>query len=105
MATAIIAIGTIGGNVARQRAAGGETVVLSAGDPDAAKKLATEIGARAEAARNNRDAVERANTVVLALWLDAMEGVVPEIADLLPGKLVIANFNPLPVRAEGSVTT
>ena len=104
MATAIIGIGNIGGTVARQLAAGGESVVLSAGDPDAAKKLATEIGARAEAARNNREAVERANTVVLALWLDAMEGVVPEIADLLPGKLVIDTSNPILVGADGSIS-
>ena len=35
MATAIIGIGNIGGTVARQLVAGGESVVLSAGDPDA----------------------------------------------------------------------
>src|SRR2546428_13118937 len=104
MATAIIGIGNIGGTVARQLAAGGESVVLSAGDPDTAKKLATEIGARAEAARNNREAVERANTVVLALWLDAIEGGVPEVADLLPRKLVIDTSQPLPVCADRSLS-
>lgn len=104
MATAIIGIGNIGGTVARQLAAGGESVVLSAGDPDAAKKLATEIGGRAEAARDNRDAVERADTVVLALWLDAMRVVIPEIADLLPGKLVVDTSNPIVVGADGSVS-
>ena len=104
MATAIIGIGNIGGTVARQLAAAGESVVLSAGDPDASKKLATEIGDRAEAARNNRDAVERANTVVLALWLDAMRLVIPEIADLLPGKLVVDTSNPIVVGADGSIS-
>ena len=104
MATAIIGIGNIGGTVARQLAAGGESVVLSAGDPEAAKKLATEIGGRAEAAPSNRDAVERANTVVLALWLDPMRGVIQEIAELLPGKLVIDTSNPIRVGADGSVS-
>lgn len=104
MATAIIGIGNIGGTVARQLAAGGESVVLSAGDPEAAKKLATEIGGRAEAARSNRDAVERANTVVFALWLDPMRGVIQEIVDLLPGKLVIDTSNPIRVGADGSVS-
>ena len=104
MATAIIGIGNIGGTVARQLAAGGESVVLSAGDPDAAKKLATEIGGSGSAARNNREAVEQANTVVLALWLDAMRDVINEIADLLPGKLVIDTSNPIQVGAGGSVS-
>ena len=104
MATAIIGIGNIGGTVARELAAGGESVVLAAGDPEAARKLAAEIGGKAAAARSNRDAVERANTVVLALWLDAMNVVIPEIADLLPGKLVIDTSNPIAVGADGSVT-
>lgn len=104
MATAVIGIGNIGGTVARELAAGGETVILSAGDPEAAKKLANEIGGRAEAARNNREAVQRADTVVLALWLDATRVVLPEIADLLPGKLVIDTSNPIVVGADGSVS-
>ncbi len=104
MTTAIIGIGNIGGAVGRELAAGGESVVLSAGNRDAAKKLATEIGGRAVAARDNRDAVERANTLVLALWLDTMRGVIEEIADLLPGKLVIDTSNPIAVGADGSVS-
>lgn len=104
MTTAIIGIGNIGGTVARQLAAAGESVVLAANDPEAAKKLAAEIGGKAEAAGNNREAVERANTVVLALWLDAMKTVIPEVADLLPGKLVIDTSNPILVGADGSIS-
>src|SRR5205814_10448964 len=103
MTTAIIGIGNIGGTLARHLAAGGESVVLSARDPDAAKKLATEIGSTAEAARSNRDAVERANTVVLALWLETIRVVVPEIADLPAGKLVMDTYNPIAVGADGSL--
>jgi 8-hydroxy-5-deazaflavin:NADPH oxidoreductase len=104
MTTAIIGIGNIGGTVARHLAAGGESVVVSADDRDAAKKLATEIGGNATAARDNRDAVERASTVVVALWLDPMRGVIEEIADLLPGKLVIDTSNPIAVGADGSIS-
>jgi hypothetical protein len=104
MTTAIIGIGNIGGTVARHLAAGGESVVLSGSNPDAAKKLAIEIGGNAEAALSNRDAVERANNVVLALWLDAMRVVIPEIADLLTGKVVIDTSNPIAVGADGSVS-
>src|SRR5258708_35197453 len=102
MTTAIIGIGNSGGTVARELAAGGESVVLSAGNRDTARKLATEIGGRAAAAGNNRDAVERANTVILALWLDPMRSVIDEMADLLPGKLVIDTSNPIAVGADGS---
>ena len=104
MTTAIIGIGNIGGTVARELAAGGESVVLAASDPAAAKKLAADIGGKAEAAGSNREAVERANTVVLALWLDAMKAVIPEVADLLPGKLVIDTSNPILVGADGSIS-
>ena len=104
MTTSIIGIGNIGGTVARELATGGESVVLSAADPDAAKRLATEIGGGAAAARNNREAVERANTVVLALWLDPMKAVINEIADLLPGRLVIDTSNPIAVGADGSIS-
>jgi predicted dinucleotide-binding enzyme len=59
MTTAIIGIGNIGGTVARDLAAGGEHVVLSASNLDEVKKLAAEIGSSATAATSNRDAVER----------------------------------------------
>jgi len=97
MTTAVIGIGNIGGTVARDLAAGGEHVVLSAGNVDDVKKLAAEIGSLATAAENNRDAVERADNVVVALWLDVMKVVIPEVADLLGGKLVIDTSNPISV--------
>ena len=104
MATAIIGIGNIGGTVARQLATAGEPLILAAGDPEAAKKLAAEIGRNAQAATSNRDAIERASTVVLALWLDPMKSVIQEVADLLPGKVVIDTSNPIAVGADGSIS-
>jgi predicted dinucleotide-binding enzyme len=103
MTTAIIGIGNIGGTVARALATGGEQVMLSATRPDEVQRLADEIGAGATAARDNRDAVRRADAVVLALWLDPMQAVVKEIADLLPGKLVIDPSNPISVGADGTI--
>jgi len=104
MTTAIIGIGNIGGIVARDLATGGEHVVLSAGNVDDVKKLAAEIGSLATAAETNRDAVERADNVVVALWLDAMKVVIPEVADLLRGKLVIDTSNPISVGGDGKVS-
>ncbi len=104
MATAIIGIGNIGGTVARELASGGEAVVLSATSPDAVKKLATEIGTPATAARSNRDAVQQADAVILALWLGPMKTVIDEVVDLLPGKLVIDTSNPISIAADGTVS-
>ena len=104
MTTAIIGIGNIGGTVARELAAGGETVVLSATDHASVEKLANEIGPKATAAKNNREAVKSADAVVLALWLDPMRGVINEVADLLPGKLVIDPSNPVAYSADGQVS-
>src|SRR5207245_10953750 len=56
------------------------------------------------AASSNRDAVQRADTIVLALWLGPMKTVIDEIADLLPGKLVIDTSNPISVGADGNVS-
>lgn len=104
MTTAIIGIGNIGGTVARELASGGEAVVLSAVNTDDVKKLAAEIGSHATAASNNRDAVQRADTVVVALWLGPMRTVIDEVADLLPGKLVIDTSNPISIAADGNVS-
>ena len=53
MTTAVIGIGNIGGTVARDVAAGGEPVVLSAVNPDDLAKLVAEIGSGATAASSN----------------------------------------------------
>src|SRR5437660_2431187 len=102
MTTAIIGIGNIGGTVARDLTAGGEPVVLSAVNADDLTKLTAEIGSRATAAASNREAVQRADAIVLALWLGPMKTVIDEIADLLPGKLVIDTSNPISVGADGN---
>jgi predicted dinucleotide-binding enzyme len=104
MTTAIIGTGQIGSAVARLLAAGGETVRLSSANAESAKDVAARIGTRATAWTTNRDAVEGADTVVLALWLDAIRAVIDDLADLLPGKLVIETSNPIAISAQGDVT-
>ncbi|MGH3338667.1 MAG: NADPH-dependent F420 reductase [Propionibacteriaceae bacterium] len=104
MTTAIIGVGNIGGTVARELATGGEPVLLSATNSDKVQKLAAEIGTPATAALDNRDAVQRADAVILALWLDPMKAVIAEVADLLSGKLVIDPSNPIAIAADGTVS-
>jgi 8-hydroxy-5-deazaflavin:NADPH oxidoreductase len=104
MATAIIGIGNLGGTVARELASGGEPVILSASSQAKARKLAAEIGGAASAALNNRDAIQRADNVLLALWLSSSREVIGEVGDLLPGKLVIDPSNPVSVAVDGTIT-
>ena len=94
MITAIVGVGNLGSTVARHLVAGDETVVLAAQDEEHAVDLARELGPRAEAALVE-DAIEAADVVVLALWLDQMKEFVPEQARLLENKIVVDPSNPI----------
>src|ERR1700688_1360783 len=94
MTTAIIGVGTMGSRLARRLAEGGEPLVLAARDQSGAEALATELGPLARAASVD-DAIARADTVILALWLDALREVVPEEASRMENKVVIDPSNPV----------
>ena len=76
MTTAIIGVGNLGGTVARHLVAGDEPVVLAAADEAHAEALADELGPNASAA-SVEDAIEGADAVVLATWLDQTRELVP----------------------------
>ncbi len=103
MATAIIGTGGLGSAIARQLAAGGETLRLSSADNESARRLAAEIGGAAIVAVNNRDALQGADAVVLALRFVVLKGVIDEIADPLTDKLVVVPSNPLGLDAQGNL--
>ena len=94
MITAIVGVGNLGSTVARHLVAGDQTVVLAAQDEAHAVELARELGPRAEAALVE-DAIEAADVVVLALWLDQIRQLVPEQARLLENKIVVDPSNPI----------
>jgi 8-hydroxy-5-deazaflavin:NADPH oxidoreductase len=100
MATAIIGVGNIGGAVARHLVSGREPVVLAAKDESKAKALADELGPLARAA-SVEDAIASADAVVFALWLDALQEVLPGQARGLEGKVVIDPSNPVGFDASG----
>jgi predicted dinucleotide-binding enzyme len=104
MTTAIIGTGKIGSTVARELAAGGEPVRLVSRRWEDASDLAAAIGGLATADVDTREAVEGANHVVLAVWLDSMHPVIDGIADLLPGMVVIDPSNPIAVSADGKLS-
>jgi len=104
MITAIIGTGGIGSAIARQLAAGGDTLRLSSADPESARTLAAEIGRAAVVAAGYRDALQGAGAVVLALRFAVLKGVIDEVADPLADKLVVVPSNPLTIDAHGNVS-
>jgi len=104
MTTAIIGTGGIGSAIARQLGSGGETLRLSSSDRASAQRLAAEIGPPAVVAVDNRDALQGADAVVLALRFGVLKSVIDEIAGPLTDKLVVVPSNPVGLDAQGSVT-
>ena len=103
MTTAIIGTGGLGSVIARQLAAGGETLRLASAGNESARTLAAQIGRAAVVAASNRDALPGADAVVLALRFTALKDVIDEIAAPLAGQLVVVPSNPLTLDAHGNV--
>ena len=104
MTTAIIGTGGLGSVIARQLAAGGETLRLSSADEESARTLAAQIGPAAVVAAGNRDALQGAGAVILALRFTVLKSVIDEIAGPLAGKVVVVPSNPLTADAHGNVS-
>jgi predicted dinucleotide-binding enzyme len=102
MTTAIIGVGHIGKPLAEHLVAGGERVVLAAGDPADAAEVASELGELASAA-SIADAIAQADAVVLAVYLDVMRELVPRYADALEGKVVVDPSNPVALDDAGNL--
>jgi len=94
LTTAIIGVGNIGSALARHLVDGGEPVVLGAKDESHAEALAQQLGPLARAA-SVEDAIDGAETVVLAVWLDVIEELIAEHAHVLVNKVVVDPSNPL----------
>jgi 8-hydroxy-5-deazaflavin:NADPH oxidoreductase len=103
MTTAIIGTGGLGSAIARQLASGGEILRLSSADKKSAQTLAAQIGRAVVVAAGNRDAVQGADAVVLALRFGVVKSVMEEIADPLADKLVVVPSNPVGLDAQGNV--
>ncbi len=95
MTTAIIGTGGIGSAIARQLAAGGETLQVSSADKESARKLAAAIGGATVVALDNRSALQGADAVVLALRFSVLKHVIDEIADALGDRSLVVPSNPV----------
>jgi predicted dinucleotide-binding enzyme len=103
MTTAIIGTGGLGSVIARRLAAGGETLRLVSANTESARTLAAQLGPPAAVAADDRDVLQGAGAVILALRFTVLKSVIDEIAGSLAGKLVVVPSNPLTLDAQGNV--
>jgi 8-hydroxy-5-deazaflavin:NADPH oxidoreductase len=101
--TAIIGTGGLGSALARQLAAGGESLQLSSADEASARRLAAAIDRGTTVALDNRSALQGADAVVLALRFSVLKDVIDEIADLLGDTFLVVPSNPVGLDAQGKV--
>ena len=101
MSTAIIGVGNIGRTIASQLVEGGERVVLAASEtPD---QLADQLGDLATAA-TVEEAIESADVVIFAVWLDVMKSLIEQNRARLANKIVVDPSNPVAFNEKGEVS-
>jgi predicted dinucleotide-binding enzyme len=100
MTTAIIGTGNIGRTVASQLVAGGETVVLAA--TTTPNQLAKELGDLATAT-SVPEAIDSADVIVFAVWLDVMKGLLEQYGARLANKVVVDPSNPVAANEKGEI--
>src|SRR5260370_26288601 len=89
---AIIGTGNLGGRLAANFATGDQDVLLAGRDQDEASKLAADLNGHAQVVSID-EAVERADVIVLAVWLDAAKELIARYGDDLAGKVIIDPSN------------
>jgi len=100
MSTAIIGVGNIGKALATHLVAAGEDVILAASTHAKAENLADELGGSTSAA-TVADAIEQADSVIFAVWLDVMKELIRQHGSALDGKVAIDPSNPIAAGADG----
>ena len=91
---AIIGAGNMGGRIAADFAAGGLDFLLAGRDLEATRKLASDFGGHAEAVTVD-EAVDRADVLLIAVWLDAFEQLIAQYGERLAGKVIVDPTNPV----------
>jgi 8-hydroxy-5-deazaflavin:NADPH oxidoreductase len=87
MDIAIIGAGNVGKALATSMVRAGHDVTITATDAERAAAVADEVGARS--ADSNREAVQDADAVVLAVPYSAVEQVLSDMGDTSAGKILI----------------
>jgi predicted dinucleotide-binding enzyme len=91
---AIIGTGNIGSRLAADFAASGQDFLLAGRNQEAARKIASDLDGHAEVVSVD-EAVERADVLVLAVWLDAFRQLIAQYGARLAGKVIVDPSNPV----------
>jgi 8-hydroxy-5-deazaflavin:NADPH oxidoreductase len=94
MKPAIIGLGNIGRQVALNLIAGGQQVIVADHGPAKAQDFAKASDGKAHAA-SVAAAIDEADIIVLAVYFDAIKGLVAEYRNKLAGKIVVDPSNPI----------
>jgi 8-hydroxy-5-deazaflavin:NADPH oxidoreductase len=97
---AIIGTGNIGSRLAANFAAGGQDFLLADRDQDAAAKIASDLGGHAEVVSID-EAVDRADVLVVCLWMEAFEQFIAQYGARLAGKVIVDPSNPVGPDGQG----
>src|SRR5260370_12649111 len=92
-AVAIVGTGTVGSRLAANFAAGGQDFLLAGRDQEAARKIASDLDGHAEVVSVD-EAVERADVLVPAVWLDDFKQLIAQYGQRPPGQVTAAPPNP-----------
>jgi predicted dinucleotide-binding enzyme len=101
MDIAMIGAGNVGSALASSLSKAGHSVTITATTKEKADRVAQETGA--QAAGSNREAVEAAEVVILAIPNDAVDAVVGELDGALDGKVVVDTTNRFDPNDPGAV--
>ena len=91
---AIIGTGTIGSTLAANFAAGGQDFLVAGRDQDKTRKVASDVSGHAETVSVD-EAVDRADVIVVAVWLDDFKQFIAQYGDRLAGKVIVDPSNPV----------
>jgi predicted dinucleotide-binding enzyme len=100
MNTAIIGLGNIGSQLAKNLTAGGENVIIADRTLAKAEKLATELGGKARP-MPVADAISKSDVVVLAIYFDAIKDLLATYRGALAGKVIVDPSNPIAPDGKG----
>ena len=94
MKTAIIGLGNIGQQVAANLIAGGQSVTVADHGANKAAEFAKASGGKARAS-SVADAIRDADIIVFAVYFNAIQELLGEHRNTLPGKIVVDPSNPI----------
>src|SRR3984893_17720908 len=100
MNTAIIGLGNIGSQLAKNLTAGGENVIVADRTLAKAENIPSELGGKAKP-MPVADAIRKSDVVVLAIYFDAIKDLLATYRGALAGKVIVDPSNPIAPDGKG----